>query len=179
MELENLIYNSKNIKRKLIEKENNENIETILNFQLKDIIKNLLQKSIKNDYIKNKKENLWNILKNKKNKQNKKMNLINKLKAKKYFNQLIKKMSLLIYFFVLINSFILIFAKEFYEKKKFTFFNEITIKISGSDIQNILYENYTYKPDEIYIEGNSYTIDEENRIMNLTIVQECFMDYQI
>ena len=165
MELENLFYNSKKIKRKLayqlVEKLNSkENIE--------NTEKKFQQKTIKNDYLKNKKEILWNILKNKKNKNNKNKNLIKELKAKKYFTQLIKKKNLLIYFFVFINSFILIFANEFYEMKKFSFFNEITIKISGSDIQNILNENYIYKPDEIYIESISYSIDEQNRIINLT-----------
>ena len=72
MELENLFYNSNFIKRKLtyqlVEKLNSKkNIEnTEKNFQQKDILKNLQQKTIKNDYIKNKKEILWNILKNKK-----------------------------------------------------------------------------------------------------------------
>ena len=40
------------------------------NLQQKDTLSNLLQKSIKKSYIKNKIEKLWNILKNKKNNNN-------------------------------------------------------------------------------------------------------------
>ena len=48
-----------------------------------------------------------------------------------------------------------------------SFSNEITIKLIGNDTQNILYENFIYPPDEVLIEGDSYLIDEKNRI-NLT-----------
>ena len=52
--------------------------------------------------------------------------------------------------------------------RKCSFSNEITIKINGTDIQNILNKNFLYKPNKIYIEGISYLIDEQNRITNLT-----------
>ena len=51
--------------------------------------------------------------------------------------------------------------------KEYSFLNEITIKIIGTDTQNILNENFKYQPNEIYIQDNSYTIDEKNRIMGL------------
>ena len=173
MDLENNIYKQNKIKRKLVEELNceefTENTEKSknLNIQQKYIIKNSQQKSIKNNYIKKKKENLCTALKIKKNKNDKKTNLIKELKITK-FAQPIKKMNLLISILVIINSFLLILANEYYEMGKYTFLNEITIKLSGSEIQNILNENYSYKPDEIYIEGISYSIDEQNRIMNLT-----------
>ena len=171
MELENNIYKSNKIKRKLVEKLNcEENVEKskILNNKSKNIIKNSAQKSIKNSYIKEEKEKLCNVLKMKKSKNNKKIILIKELHKKKYFTQPSKKMNLLINILVFINSFVLMLSNEYYEMRKYTFLNEITIKIIGSEIQNILYENYSYKPDEIYIEGKSYSIDEQNRIMNLT-----------
>ena len=172
MELENNIYKPNKTKRKLVEELNCDQIEEnrekskILSIQQKDIIKNSLQKSKKNNYIKKKEENLSNVIKNQKNKNNKKINLIKELNITK-FSQPIKKINLLINVLFLINSFMLIFANEYYEMRKYTFLNEITIKISGSEIQNILNENFSYKPDEIYIEGISYPIDEQNRLMNL------------
>jgi len=55
-----------------------------------------------------------------------------------------------------------------YEMRQYSFLNEITIKIIGIDTQNILYENYKFHPNETYVQGNPYIIDEKNRIMNLT-----------
>ena len=168
MELQNNICKSNNIKRELsyqlIERLNyEEKAEKIKVLNLKQ--KHILQKSLKNNYIINKKENLSYIMKNK---NNKKRNLIKELKTSKYFIQHINQMNLLlIIFFFFIKSFIPIFSIEHYNMRKCTFLNEITIRIRGTDIQNILYENYTYKPDEISIEGNSYSIDQKNRIMNL------------
>ena len=74
----------------------------------------------------------------------------------------------LIYLMIIINLFLLILANIHYEMRQYSFLNEITIKIIGTDTQNILFENYTFYPDEIYIQGNSYIIDDKNRIMNLT-----------
>ena len=74
----------------------------------------------------------------------------------------------LIYLINIINMFEPILSNIHYEMRQYSFLNEITIKISGSEIQNILNENFSYKPDEIYIEGISYPIDEQNRLMNLT-----------
>ena len=74
----------------------------------------------------------------------------------------------LIYLIIIINLFLLILANIHYEMRQYSFLNEITIKIIGTDTQNILFENYTFYPDEIYIQGNSYIIDDKNRIMNLT-----------
>ena len=143
MELENNIYKSNKIKRKLVEKLNCEQItentekNKILIIQQKDIIKNSLPKSLKINYIKKKKEDLYNALKSKKNKNNKKINLIKELKITK-FSQTIKKLNLLINVLFFINSIILIFANEYYETRKYIFLNEITVEISGSEVQNIL-----------------------------------------
>ena len=73
----------------------------------------------------------------------------------------------LIILIIIINSFIPIFSNKNFEMKEYSFLNEITIKIIGTDTQNILNENYKYQPDEIYIQGNSYAIDEKNRIISL------------
>ena len=73
----------------------------------------------------------------------------------------------LIYLMIIIYLFLPVLANIHYEMRKYSFLNEITIKIIGTDTQNILYENYTFHPDEIYIQSNSYIIDEKNRIMNL------------
>ena len=102
MELENNIDKPNKIKRKLVEKLNYEQItentekSKILIIQQKDTIKNSLPKSLKINYIKKKKEDLCNALKNKKNKNNKKINLIKELKITK-FSQTIKKLNLLKY----------------------------------------------------------------------------------
>ena len=147
MESQNNNNDPRNIKRKLYEKinceeiiENRENIK-IINAQQKHILKNLVPKSIKNDYIERKKEKLViNILKRKNNKNNVKRTLIKELKTSKFFTQTIKKLNLLlINFLIFINSFSFIFANDNYQMKKFNFLNEITIKIIGSDIQNVLY----------------------------------------
>jgi len=168
MKLKNNIYKSNNIKRELSHRLNEkyncdekENNIKVINFEQN----HTLRKSIKNNYIINKTKTLNDTLKNR---NNIKRNLIKKLKISKYFTQYIKEMNLLlITFFFFIKSFIPILPIEFYEKRKCTFLNEITIKIRGTDIKNILYENYQFKPDEVYIEGNSYSIDDQNRIMDL------------
>ena len=168
MDLENNIYKENNIKRELsfqlVEKINYEEIKTEkikgLNLIQKQTFKNLSEKSTKH----NKKEILFDILKNNNNRNR---NLIKGIKNIKYFTQTLKNINLLlINFLVFINSFIL--TKQQYKMRKYSFSNEITIKINGTDIQNILNENFFDKPNEIYIEGNSYLIDAQNRIINLT-----------
>ena len=169
MDTENNIYKENIIKREfsfqLVEKINCEEIKSekikCLYFIQKQSFKNLPQKSINHN---EKKKILFDIIKNK---NNRKRNLIKEIKNIKDFSQTIKKINLLlINFFVFINSFIL--TNQYYKMRKCSFFNEITLKIIGTDIQNILNENFLDKPNEIYIEGNSYLIDEQNRVFNLT-----------
>ena len=74
----------------------------------------------------------------------------------------------LIYLINIINMFEPILSNIHYEMRQYSFLNEITIKIIGIDTQNILYENYKFHPNETYVQGNPYIIDEKNRIMNLT-----------
>ena len=68
---------------------------------------------------------------------------------------------------IIINSFIPIFTSKSHGMREYSLLNEITIKIIGIDTQNILNENFKYPPDKIYIQDNSYTIDEKNRIIGL------------
>ena len=167
MELENNIFKSNNLKRELsyqlIEKLNCGKEEKIKVLNVKQ--KPLLRKSIKDNYKINKKENLcYDALKNRTIKRN----LIKEFKIAKYFTQLLKEMNLLlITFFFFIKFLMPILCNEHYKMRKYSFLIEITIRIKGAGIQSILYESYKYKPDKIYIEDTSYSIDEQNRIMNL------------
>ena len=45
--------------------------------------------------------------------------------------------------------------------------NEIIIKINGGGTQNILNSNYLLKPNEIIVNGNPATINEENQVIDL------------
>ena len=100
MDLENNIFEENNIKRELshqlVEKLNYEEIKTEiikgLNFIPKQAFKNLPQKSIKHNK-ENKKEILFDILKNKNNRNG---NLIKGIKNIKYFTQPIKTNNLLL-----------------------------------------------------------------------------------
>ena len=162
MDISNYICKVSNVKTELIEKldlgEVNEKTENV-NFKQKEN-KNLVQKSIKNEYIMIIKDKICNGIKNRRRKNNNERNLIKEVKIIKHFIETVKKINLLLIF---INLFIPIFAEK-YEIRGNSFSNEITIKIIGKDTQNILYESFVYPPDEILIEGDSYLIDEKNRI---------------
>ena len=171
MNISNYIYRASNIKIELIEKSylgelNGKIVNVNVNIEQQEA-KNLTQKSIKNDYIKFKKDKIYNGIKNRRRKNNER-NLLKEMKMVKYFIVTIKKInSLLINCMIFINLFIPIFAKN-YGIRGNSFLNEINIKIIGNDTQNILYENFEYPPDEILIEGNSYSLGEKNTIINLT-----------
>ena len=166
MDLQNDIFRFDNTKIELVEKLNSEEIYEKINFNFKQKhkIKNLTQQLIKHNYIINDISN------------NRKKNLLKEIKTKSYFNIIIKKVNLpllifpikeLIIFMIIINSFIPIFTSKSHGMREYSLLNEITIKIIGIDTQNILNENYKYPPDKIYIQDNSYTIDEKNRIIGL------------
>jgi len=179
MDIQNILYTAPYIRRDLSyqvdAKLNHKEFEKIKilnsNSKQKYKIKNLLQKSIKKNYIIIKKENFLNALKLGRKKK-KKMNILSKQNPIKCVNKinllLILSIHELIYLMIIINLFMPILANSHYRIKQNSLLNEVTIKIIGTDTQNILYENYTYHPDEIYIQGDSYIIDEKNRIMNLT-----------
>ena len=172
MDIQNILYTAPYIRRDLSyqvdAKLNHKEFEKIKilnsNSKQKYKIKNLPQKSIKKNYIINKKENFLNALKLGRKKK-KKMNILSKQNPIKCVNKI---NLLLIYLMIIINLFMPILANSHYRIRQNSLLNEVTIKIIGTDTQNILYENYTYHPDEIYIQGDSYIIDEKNRIMNLT-----------
>ena len=179
MDIQNILYTAPYIRRDLSyqvdAKLNHKEFEKIKilnsNSKQKYKIKNLLQKSIKKNYIIIKKENFLNALKLGRKKK-KKMNILSKQNPIKCVNKinllLILSIHELIYLMIIINLFMPILANSHYRMRQYSLLNEVTIKIIGTDTQNILYENYTYHPDEIYIQGDSYIIDEKNRIMNLT-----------
>ena len=92
--------------------------------------------------------------------------IISQASRKNYF--------LLIRFFLIYNLFLQIASKriEIYTKKKLSnlsSLNEIFIKIIGSGTQNILNSDFKFKPDRVYVQGNSttYFIDDYNRITGL------------
>ena len=177
MDIQNILYTAPYIRRDLSyqvdAKLNHKEFEKIKilnsNSKQKYKIKNLPQKSIKKNYIINKKENFLNNLKIG---RKKKMNILSKQNPIKCVNKinllLILSINELIYLMIIINLFIPILANSHYRMRQYSLLNEVTIKLVGTDTQNILYEDYTYHPDEIYIQGDSYIIDEKNRIMNLT-----------
>ena len=169
MDISNYICEASNIKTKLIEKSNlrevNEKAEKI-NFEQDELI-GLAKKPIKNDYIMFTKDMICNDLKNRTKRKNNERNILKEVKMIKYFIVTIKKINfLLINFMFFINLFNPIFADNYGIRRK-SFLNEITIKIIGNDTQNILYEDFQYPPDEILIEGISYSLGEKNTIMNL------------
>jgi len=94
---------------------------------------------------------------------------------KKIFSKTFRKQYfLLIKFFLIYNLFFQIASKrnKIYTKKKlsdFSSLNEIFIKINGSGTQKILNSDYIYKPNRVYVQGNStsYLVDNYNRIAGL------------
>ena len=157
MDISNSIYKLSNSKKELIEK---------LNFKQQEI-KNLPKKSMNNKYLMNIKDKICNGIKNGRRRKNNEKNLLKKVKMIKYFISNLKTNNLLlINCIIFINLLIPIYSEKFGIRKN-SFSNEITIKLISNDTQNILYENFIYPPDEVLIEGDSYLIDEKNRI-NLT-----------
>ena len=134
MDLENDIFKINNIKIEIVENLNNEDINNKSKFKQKQKIKNQIQKPINSNYI----INGISI--------NRKKNLLKEIKTKKYFNIIIKNLNMLLLFpikeliilIIIINSFIPIFSNKNFEMKEYSFLNEITIKIIGTDTQNIL-----------------------------------------
>jgi len=153
------IYNNANhMKKELNEKLNSEEIYSKTNFKQKYKAKKRPKKTIENNY------NDANY------KNNKNANLLNGRIEIKYFTLIQKKFNLLLLIIsiFIINSIIPIFSIKSIRKGKYSFLNEVTIKIIGTDIQSILNQDYLYQPDEIYIQNISYEIDKQNRIINLT-----------
>ena len=170
MDITNYICKASKKKTELIEKSNlievNEKTENV-NFEQKDN-KSLPQKLIKNDYIMLTKDKICNDIKNRRRRKNNERNLIKEMKMVKYFIATIKKINfLLINCMIFINLFIPIFGEK-YEIRGNSFLNEITIKIIGTDTQNILNGNFMPAPDEILIEGNPCSLGEKNTVINLT-----------
>ena len=65
-------------------------------------------------------------------------------------------------------SFVLVFRISMCEIfRKLDLTNEIKITINGKGTQSVLYSQYSYRPDTILIDGNSYTINSQNKISNL------------
>ena len=76
---------------------------------------------------------------------------------------------LLFYLIIIINLNILIASKnnEKYKNIKLYYLNEITIKIRGGEIQNILNSNYEYLPTEVLVNGQNTFIENGNKVSNL------------
>jgi len=106
---------------------------------------------------------------------NLKLTFIKKKETNKIFSKIFRKQYfLLIKIFLIYNLFIQITSKrrEFLKKKRLSglsSLNEIFIKINGSGTQKILNSDYIYKPNQVYVQGNStsYLVDDYNRITGL------------
>ena len=67
--------------------------------------------------------------------------------------------------FFLINIIIILnLIKIQTQNRKLESLNEITIKIKGNGLQNVLNSEFQYKPNEILVNGNPSIIDEENKV---------------
>ena len=77
--------------------------------------------------------------------------------------------SLLVFpFFILINILILANSQNIkIRKRKIFFSNEITIKILNNEKKNILNSQFNSKPEQIYVNEISFSINSENEITNL------------
>ena len=79
---------------------------------------------------------------------------------KKYYNRTYLSLKKMIFFILFIGI-----AYALKKSNKIDLSNEIIIKINGKGNQSILYSQYSNKPDEVLINGNSYIIDNENKII--------------
>ena len=71
--------------------------------------------------------------------------------------------------FFLISTIIIVnlFKRHNTQIRQFESLNEIIIKIKGKGTQNILNSEYIYRPTEIIVDGDIYSMNEENQINNL------------
>ena len=103
---------------------------------------------------------------------NLKLTLIKKKEIKIIFSKTsIKQNILLIKIFLIYNLLFQIASKrtQIYKQKRLSdlsSLNEIFIKINGSGTQKILNSNYIYKPNQVYVQGNStsYLVDYYNEM---------------
>ena len=106
---------------------------------------------------------------------NSKLTINKKKEIKKILSKTYRKQYfLLIKLFLIYSLFCQIASKrnKIYIKKRLSdlsSLNEIFIKINGSGTQKILNSNYIYKPNQVYVQGNStsYLVDDYNRITGL------------